>query len=120
EISAKFAEEVDALLRPLLARHTKDELFDLAQHWGYPLAPLRTIAEAVAEPQFAHRGFFAELPVPGGATLCLPNLPYRFSGWPRPPVRPAPALGADNARILGGRLARSPETLERLVAQGVI
>ena len=120
EISARYAEEVDALLRPLLARYSKDELFALAQQWGYPLAPLRTLAEAVAEPQFAHRRFFAQVPVEGGPPLRLPNLPYRFSGWPQPPVRPAPGLGADNARILGGRLGLTPEALAQLSARGVI
>ena len=49
-----YPDEVDALITPWLLRHTRAELMELAETHGFPLGPLRTMAEVAASPQFAH------------------------------------------------------------------
>lgn len=46
---------------------------------GIPSSAYRTVAEALADPQLAHRGAFAEV-TDGGGTFKVLNLPFRMSG----------------------------------------
>ena len=45
---------------------------------GVPASPYRTVKEAMADPQLAHRDAFAEIQDPGGNFRAL-NPPFRFS-----------------------------------------
>ena len=94
-----YPEEVDALVTPWLMQHTRAELRALAERLGFPLGPLRTMAEVVAEPQFAHRDFFANLPNAAGA-VTVPGFPWRFVGEPAEPPRAAPRLGEHTRDVL--------------------
>ena len=53
-------------------------LADLNGH-GVPSAAYRTVKEALADPQLAHRGALAEVE-DGGGTFRVINLPFRMSG----------------------------------------
>ena len=46
---------------------------------GVPSSAYRTVAEALADPQIAHRGALAEVE-DGGGTFKVMNLPFRMSG----------------------------------------
>jgi len=46
---------------------------------GVPSSPYRTVKEALADPQIAHRGAIAEV-ADGGGTFKVLNLPFRMSG----------------------------------------
>jgi crotonobetainyl-CoA:carnitine CoA-transferase CaiB-like acyl-CoA transferase len=64
-----------------------------------PASAYRTVKEALADPQIAHRGALAEVRDAGG-TFKLLNAPFRMSASP---LRPGPAVadqGADTARVL--------------------
>lgn len=92
-----YPEEVDALVVPWLMRHTRAELLALGERHGFPVGPLRTAREVLATPQFAHRGFFREVPMPDGSTLTVPGVP-----WPSPgALGPPPRLGEHGAELLG-------------------
>ena len=49
------------------------------QAQGVPSSAYRTVAEALADPQIAHRGALAEVE-DGGGTFKVLNLPFRMSG----------------------------------------
>jgi CoA:oxalate CoA-transferase len=49
------------------------------QERGVPSSAYRTVAEALADPQLAHRGALAEVE-DGGGTFRVLNLPFRMSG----------------------------------------
>ncbi len=53
-------------------------LVDLNEH-GVPSSAYRTVAEALQDPQIAHRGALAEVE-DGGGTFKVLNLPFRMSG----------------------------------------
>ena len=53
-------------------------LADLNEH-GVPSSAYRTVAEALKDPQLAHRGALAEVE-DGGGSFKVMNLPFRMSG----------------------------------------
>ncbi|QOZ24592.1 CaiB/BaiF CoA-transferase family protein [Bradyrhizobium sp. CCBAU 51753] len=52
---------------------------DALNEYGVPSSAYRTVSEALADPQLAHRGALAEVEDGGGAFKVL-NLPFRMSG----------------------------------------
>jgi formyl-CoA transferase len=66
---------------------------------GVPSSPYRTVREAMADPQLAHRQAFAEIADAGGGFLAL-NPPFRLSRA-RAAAQPfAAALGEHTAKVL--------------------
>jgi crotonobetainyl-CoA:carnitine CoA-transferase CaiB-like acyl-CoA transferase len=57
---------------------TQQCLVDLNEH-GVPSSAYRTVAEALRDPQIAHRGALAEV-ADGGGSFKVLNLPFRMSG----------------------------------------
>ncbi|MCZ6647421.1 MAG: CoA transferase [SAR324 cluster bacterium] len=119
-MAREYPEEVDALLGSALAGLTRRELYDLACKYEYPLAPVRNVAEAMEEPQLAHREFFVEVEHPEAGRLRLPGLPYHYSGFAPPSARPAPRLGEHTADFLTNRLGVSSQQLAALREGGIV
>src|SRR5436309_10037163 len=74
---ANWGELVDELVRwsKELAKSEVQAVFD---RQGVPSSPYRTVKEAMADPQIAHRRSFAEVSDAGGTFLAL-NPPFRMS-----------------------------------------
>jgi crotonobetainyl-CoA:carnitine CoA-transferase CaiB-like acyl-CoA transferase len=66
---------------------------------GVPSSAYRTVAEALADPQIAHRGALAEVE-DGGGTFRVMNLPFRMSGTKVSAGRRAAALGEHTVAYL--------------------
>ncbi len=84
---------------------------------GVPSSPYRTVKEAMAYPQLAHRRALATIEDGGGSFLAL-NPPFRMSGSEaaaRPWVN---ALGADSRAVLA-EAGYSEAEIDALVAAGV-
>ncbi len=84
---------------------------------GVPSSPYRTVKEAMADPQLAHRRALATIEDGGGSFLAL-NPPFRMSGSEaaaRPWVN---ALGADSRAVLA-EAGYSEAEIDALVAAGV-
>ena len=81
-----------------------------------PASAYRTVSEALADPQLAHRGALAEVEDEGGTFQVL-NLPFRMSGADTTPAKTMAVLGehtrefreeiglADDAPIPSGKTA---------------
>ncbi len=115
-----YPDEVDALLIPILARYTKNELFELARQYGFPLAPVRDIHESLNEPQLRERAFFESIEIPDLGRLDLPRVPFQFSNRKGQPLRPAPRLGEHNESVLMEGIGASKEDIEDLRKQRII
>lgn len=86
---------------------------------GVPCSRYRSVAEAMADPQLAERGFLAELGEGEGRFKCA-NLPFRLSRTPtRARARLAP-LGADGDAVLQEKLGLDAAALSALHASGVL
>jgi len=66
---------------------------------GVPSSPYRTVKEAMADPQLAHRHAFVEVADAGGAFLAL-NPPFRMSAAPVAAQPFAAALGEHTKEVL--------------------
>jgi crotonobetainyl-CoA:carnitine CoA-transferase CaiB-like acyl-CoA transferase len=78
---------------------TEKCLTELSEH-GVPCSAYRTVAEAMDDPQLAHRGALAEVEDDGGRFKVM-NLPFRMSGARVAAGRRAPALGEHTRAVLG-------------------
>lgn len=101
-----YPDEVDELVKPLLARHTRSELLDLARTHGFPLAPVNPVEAVLKEPHYRDRGFFVQQrDAASGIVLTLPGRPYQFRECTRPA---ASARASTTARTdAAGRLPLS-------------
>jgi crotonobetainyl-CoA:carnitine CoA-transferase CaiB-like acyl-CoA transferase len=72
---AEMMDEVEAWSRQVT---TEQCLLELNKE-GVPASAYRTVREALADPQLAHRGALAEVE-DGGGTFKMMNLPFRMSG----------------------------------------
>jgi CoA:oxalate CoA-transferase len=77
---------------------TEKCLAELGTH-GVPCSAYRTVAEAMRDPQIAHRGAVAEVEDNGG-TFKVMNLPFRMSGAKVAAGKRAAALGEDSRAVL--------------------
>jgi CoA:oxalate CoA-transferase len=78
---------------------TEKCLAELSEY-GVPCSAYRTVAEAMGDPQLAHRGALAEVEDEAGAFKVL-NLPFRMSGAKVCAGKRAPALGEHTSAVLG-------------------
>jgi crotonobetainyl-CoA:carnitine CoA-transferase CaiB-like acyl-CoA transferase len=119
ETTDKHWGRADAYLGEWLKDHTKEEIFETFQRNKVPAAPIRTVAEVVADDQLAARGYFSEMALPSGRTVKVPGACYQFSRTPAQ-LRPAPRLGEHNVAILADRLGYSKSDLAAWRRCGVI
>jgi len=106
---ARFAGPVEryrnsGVLTPILAEifaaHTLAEWEEILADSRLIWAPVRTLEEAVRDPQAHASGFFSTVRHPVAGTYETVAPPLRLSSHPMPGDRPAPALGADAATVL--------------------
>ena len=71
-----YPQEVDALLMPWLAEHSKAELEAIALKHNLIVSPIREFDEVLRTPQFTERGFLAPGRVHDREVL-VPGLPFR-------------------------------------------
>ena len=102
------ADEIDAILIDWMKDKTRQEIFQLAAGtWSEPAAPLLELDEVLADPQLAHRRFFAQIAHPDAGTLTYPTAPFHMSLTP-PTFRRAPRLGEHTDEALAPSPDRQP------------
>ncbi len=85
-----------------------------------PVAPVLTVAEAVAHPHLRQRGTVRTVHDRILGDFDLPGFALRFSDVPRPLELEAPLLGEHNEEILTKWLAYSPNRVKELTQKGII
>ena len=89
-------------LKDLTVRHTMADLMKLLEDHGVPCGPINRIDQVFDEPQALHRGLTVEQTRDDlSAPVRTVASPIRMSKTPVCYDRPPPALGADNADVLG-------------------
>ncbi len=115
----KRREEFDLLVAQWCIRHSTTEVVDLWNAAGLAVTRVNSFAEAAREPHLAAREMLQDVTLTDGKTVPIVGPAAKFS---RTPVRirhAAPALGQDNAEILGA-LGVDAAGLEALKRDGVI
>lgn len=86
---------------------------------GVPCSRYRSVAEAMADPQLAERGFLADLGDGDGRFKCA-NLPFLLSRTPTHARPRLAALGEHGAEVLREKLGLDAAAVDRLHAEGVL
>ena len=105
EVEAWSRDRTGAEVQAIFARH------------GVPSSPYRTVAEAMADPQLAHRRSFAEVRDRGGSFRAL-NPPFRLSAAAAAARPFVAALGEHSSAVLD-ELGYGAEEIAALLAAGV-
>ncbi len=106
---------------------TLDPLFQTqpTEHWlgrltgKIPVAPVHDLAAALQAPFLAERGLVQQVPHPSGTAVRMLAGPYRLDNAPPLPMQAAPALGADNAALLG-ELGYGADEIAALRASNIV
>jgi CoA:oxalate CoA-transferase len=111
-------------LRPLLAsafeERPTDEWMAILDEAGLPNYRINDVGDVLEDDQLRARGMFAEVGLPGGGHVTVPDSPVNLSESSAGVEAAAPALGADTERVLTEDLGYAPEEVEALREQGVI
>ncbi|HTV90865.1 MAG TPA: CaiB/BaiF CoA-transferase family protein [Stellaceae bacterium] len=99
-------------------QRTRAEVQAAFDEHGVPASPYRTVKEAMADPQLAHRRAFAEIRDRGGSFLAL-NPPFRLSKAAASAQPFVAALGEHTAGVLAG-LGYGADEIAALAADAVI
>jgi CoA:oxalate CoA-transferase len=97
---------------------TSDEVQAVFDRHGVPASPYRTVRQAMADPQLAHRNSFAEIHDGGGSFRAL-NPPFRLSATPAAAQPFVAALGEHNEAALAA-LGYSPAEITALAKAGAL
>ena len=118
--AARFAiaDEVDAIVTTWTRAHRRDELVEILLEHGVPCAPVRSVAEVVADPEVeARRMLFDSESVTRGKIRVLGS-PLKLSAAADTPPAPPPALGQHTAEVLAS-IGIDAAALARLRDDGV-
>jgi crotonobetainyl-CoA:carnitine CoA-transferase CaiB-like acyl-CoA transferase len=94
--------------------HTTEEVQALFDRHGVPSSPYRTVKQAMADPQLAHRRAFAEIHDAGGTFQAL-NPPFRMSATQAAAVPHVAALGEHTEELLA-EIGYTPAETDGLVS----
>jgi crotonobetainyl-CoA:carnitine CoA-transferase CaiB-like acyl-CoA transferase len=116
---AANASQLIAALDEIFATKSREEwgaIFDAEEDLWW--APVQTIEEVLADPQFQACGGSVEVP-DGNATTLLPATPADFADTAWTPRSMAPGHGQHSDEVLG-ELGRSPQEIAALRERGVV
>ncbi len=85
--------EVRGMLIEWAADHPMQELYHVGQALGLKMTPVNTVSDLDESPQLRARGWWRSLDHPRAGAVEVPGPPWRLSGAPSGPSRPAPLLG---------------------------
>lgn len=103
-----------------LAARTVDEWVADLRQAGIPAGRVRTIPEALADPQILARDMVTSIDHPTAGPLRLPGIPIKLSTTPGTIRTPPPRLGEHTDRILHEILGMDANSIRTLRAAGAI
>jgi crotonobetainyl-CoA:carnitine CoA-transferase CaiB-like acyl-CoA transferase len=107
------------LIEPILKARDRDDWVTHFREAGVPCGAVRTIGEAVAEPQLIARGMITTLDHSKAGSLRFLTNPVKFEPDAATRYRPAPTLGQHTAAILA-ELGKSAAEVDTLRSNGVV
>jgi crotonobetainyl-CoA:carnitine CoA-transferase CaiB-like acyl-CoA transferase len=109
-----------AVLAPILLSRTEGDWTTALGEAGIPCGRVRTVAEALANPQVEARGLLLEVDHPRAGRGRYVGSPIALDGAGRGSRRPPPLLGQHTEEVLGEWLGLSAEAVGDLRRGGVV
>ena len=113
-------ETLSASLSPILKQWKLDPLVATLRNAGVPCGAVRSVADALADPQIAARDMVETLTHPTIGALKVLGLPTKLSETPGSMRTHPPKLGEHTRRVLGQDLGMDTAEIERLVRLGIV
>jgi len=114
------ADALRTLLRDLFRTHTRDQLVARLRGADVPCGAVRSIDDALADPQTVFRDMIATIDHPLIGSLRVLGLPVKLSETPGGIDSPPPRLGEHTRQVLSRDLGVSDEHIDALVRAGAI
>lgn len=112
--------EAIKIIQDWIDRTPDDRALAALEEHRVPVAPVLSVAEAMAHPHLRQRGTVRTVSDPIVGQLELPGLPLRFSAFPTPLKVQAPLLGEHNQEVLRDHLGYSEHRVKELEANGIL
>jgi crotonobetainyl-CoA:carnitine CoA-transferase CaiB-like acyl-CoA transferase len=87
-------------LRSLFLERTQEQWLAFLAPADIPFSPVKTLAEAMRDPQLKHRNMFFQMEHPTVGTIPQLGFPIKLSETPCTSYAPPPALGQHNEEVL--------------------
>jgi crotonobetainyl-CoA:carnitine CoA-transferase CaiB-like acyl-CoA transferase len=116
----EHAAELDALIQDWIGQHTTEEVLAAFAEHEAAIAPINSIADIMADPQFIARETITDVEHPRLGPIKMQNVIPRLTKTPGRIDHPGPELGEHNLEIYVGELGLEEAELEALRAEGVI
>jgi CoA:oxalate CoA-transferase len=110
--------ELEPILERAFARYDCADLLKRFHERGIPSAPVNSVAEALADPQIAHRRMVREVPHTRGGEIRVLGNPIKFSRSAENEFRSPPTLGQHTESVLRETLGYTSAQFETLRQQG--
>jgi len=119
--AARFAiaDEVDGIVSEWTRAHARDHLVRMLMERGVPCAPVRSVAEVVADPEIERRRMLVPSQSATRGAIRVLGSPIMLSDTPRDSPAPPPALGEHTAEVLSA-IGIDAAELARLKASGIV
>jgi len=121
--AARFAiaDEVDAIVSQWTQARKRDELVQVLLDNHVPCAPVRTVAEVIADPETRRRGMLLESESATRGPIAVMGSPLKLSGgdYSQAPLNPPPVLGEHTGEVLA-TIGIEGQELEELRKAGTI
>ncbi len=113
-------EAIEALVAAAFIERNTQQWVDLLQEQGVPAAPVRSVAQALADPHTQARGLLLDVQHPTAGTFKSLAAPLSLAGTPTRVRHPPPRLGEHTRQILQDELGLSAEEVNVLMRSGVV
>lgn len=111
--------EINSIVAEWIKSAPVATIMELLEKHGLAFSLVYSAAEIVEDPQYAARGSIATVNHPRIGRLIMPAPHPKLGGTPAPPLRPAPALGADTSAILSD-LGYTQSAIDDLKQRGIV
>jgi crotonobetainyl-CoA:carnitine CoA-transferase CaiB-like acyl-CoA transferase len=113
-------DEIDAALGRWTVRHDAAEVEALLCRAGIPAGRVLRSSDLLADPQFAHRRFYAYLEHAEVGVIPYAGHQYRIAGYDHGPRSAAPCLGEHTVEVLTDLLGLDVDELAEVAAAGAL
>jgi crotonobetainyl-CoA:carnitine CoA-transferase CaiB-like acyl-CoA transferase len=112
--------EIDDIVSQWVLQHTAEDVFELLQKEGVMAGVVQEIDDLFKDPQFGHRGIWAEVDHKEIGKHHAEGPPFALSKTPFKIDKASPCIGEDNEKVFKEFIGISDDEYEKLVADGAI
>jgi crotonobetainyl-CoA:carnitine CoA-transferase CaiB-like acyl-CoA transferase len=117
---AEHSDELDSYVGGWIAQREIDEVLSAFEEAQAAVAPIYSVKEIMADPQYEALGSIASIDDPDLGTIKMQNVMFRMSDTPGRILWAGRGLGEDNRAVFGGELGLTDREIAALAEEGVL